>query len=139
MAWPNACRAGYARSLDEKPFWWTGPDGRSRVLFFQPGCYGNSGSMSKGGAIGRPWFGQRDPGKVPAVIRTGSADVNFLKALMAREKPQNPYDFYVVSWSLWDNTPLDADLPDGANLLFRAEACVVCHDCQKACPVRQQA
>ena len=112
MAWPNACRAGYARSLDEKPFWWTGPDGRSRVLFFQPGCYGNSGSMSKGGAVGRPWFGQRDPGKVPAVIKTGNADVNFLKALMAREKPEYPYDYYVVSWSLWDNTPLDADLPD---------------------------
>ena len=112
MEWPNACRAGYARSLDEKPFWWVGPDGKSKILFFQPGGYGNSGSMSKGGAIGRPWFGQRDPGKVPAVIRTGSANVNFLDALSKRERPENPYDFYVVSWSLWDNTPLDADLPD---------------------------
>lgn len=112
MSWPNSCRAGYGRNLDEKPFWWVGPDGKSKVLFFQPGGYGNSGSMTKGGAVGRPWFGQRDPNKVPAVIKTGSADVNFLKALSARETPTYPYDFYVVSWSLWDNTPLDADLPD---------------------------
>ncbi|MFA5814298.1 MAG: glycoside hydrolase family 38 C-terminal domain-containing protein [Bacteroidales bacterium] len=111
MSWPNSCRAGNGRSLDEKPFWWVGPDGKSKILFFQPGGYANSGSMSKGGAIGRPWFGQRDPDKVPSVIKTGSADVNFLGALSAREHPQNPYDFYVVSWSLWDNTPLDADLP----------------------------
>ena len=112
MSWPNSTRAGYARVLDEKPFWWLGPDGRSKVLFFQPGGYGNSGSMTKGGETGRPWFGQRDPSKVPAVISTGSANVNFLEPLLKRERPDNPYDFYVVSWSLWDNTPIDADLPD---------------------------
>jgi hypothetical protein len=112
MAWPNSCRAGYARTLDEKPFWWIGPDGKSKVLFFQPGGYGNSGSMTKGGTTGRPWFGQRDPSKMPAVIKTGSANVNFLEALSKREQPDYPYDYYVVSWSLWDNTPIDADLPD---------------------------
>jgi alpha-mannosidase len=112
MSWPNSCRVGYARSLDEKPFWWVGPDGKSKVLFFQPGGYGNSGSMTKGGATGRPWFGQRDPVKVPAIIKTGSANVNFLDPLSKRERSDYPYDFYVVSWSLWDNTPLDADLPD---------------------------
>lgn len=112
MMWPNGCRAGNGRSVDEKPFWWVGPDGTSRILFFQPGSYGNSGSMTKGGTTGRPWFGQRDPEKVPAVIKTGSASVNFLEALSKREKPDNPYSFYVVSWSLWDNCPLDADVPD---------------------------
>ncbi|MEI6679318.1 MAG: hypothetical protein WCL21_11970, partial [Mariniphaga sp.] len=112
MMWPNGCRAGNGRSVDEKPFWWVGPDGKSRILFFQPGSYGNSGSMTKGGTTGRPWFGQRDPDKVPAVIKTGSANVNFLEALSKREKSDNPYSFYVVSWSLWDNCPLDADVPD---------------------------
>jgi alpha-mannosidase len=68
--------------------------------------------MTKGGATGRPWFGQRDPDKVPAVIKTGSADVNFLKALSERERKDYPYNYYVVSWSLWDNCPLDADLSD---------------------------
>ncbi len=112
MSWPNACRAGYTHNLDEKPFWWEGPDRKSKVLFFQPGGYANSGSMGKGGEIGRPWFGQRDQSKVPAVIKTGSANVNFLKALQAREKSLYPFDYYVVSWCLWDNTPIDADLPD---------------------------
>jgi alpha-mannosidase len=72
--------------------------------------YGNSGSMKKGGATGRPWFGQRDPEKVPAIIRTGTADVDFLKALQERERKDYPFDYYVVSWSLWDNCPLDGDL-----------------------------
>jgi hypothetical protein len=112
MSWPNGCRAGYSHNLDEKPFWWIGPDGHSKVLFFQPGGYANSGSMTKGGDIGRPWFGQRDPDKVPAIIKTGNANVDFLKALSAREKPDYPYNYYVVSWCLWDNTPIDADLPD---------------------------
>ncbi len=112
MNWPNFARAGYTHEIDEKPFWWIGPDGRSKVLFFQPGVYGNSGSMTKGGATGRPWFGQRDPEKVPPLIRTGSANVNFLKPLGERERKDYPYDYYVVSWSLWDNCPLDADLSD---------------------------
>jgi alpha-mannosidase len=112
MSWPNSARAGYSHNLDEKPFWWVGPDKKSKILFFQPGMYGNSGSMTKGGATGRPWFGQRDPDKVPAIIKTGSADVNFLKALTERERNDYPYDYYVVSWSLWDNCPLDGDLSD---------------------------
>ncbi len=112
MTWPNGCRAGNAHVLDEKPFWWIGPDGKSKVLYFQPGSYSNSGSMTKGGATGRPWFGQRDTDKIPAVIKTDSANVNFLGALSKRERSDNPYDFYVVSWCLWDNCPLDADVPD---------------------------
>lgn len=112
MLWPNGCRAGNGRGVDEKPFWWLGPDGKSKVLFYQPGGYANGGSMTKGGATGRPWFGQRDPDKIPAVIKTGSANVNFLEALTKRERPDYPYHFYVVSWSLWDNCPLDADIPD---------------------------
>ena len=112
MAWPNGCRAGNEHLVDEKPFWWVGPDGKSKVLYFQPGGYGNSGSMEKGGATGRPWFGQRDVDKIPAVIKTGSANVDFLKALVKRERPDYPYNFYVVSWCLWDNCPLDADVPD---------------------------
>jgi len=113
MAWPNSCRAGHAHDgIDGRPFWWVGPDGKSKVLFFQPGGYGNSGSMSKGGATGRPWFGQRDRDKIPAIIKTGSANVDFTPGLVALENAKYPYDFQVLSWCLWDNCPLDADLPD---------------------------
>ena len=113
ISWPNTDRAGNAHNfgMDGKPFWWVGPDGKSKVLFFQPGGYGNSGSMKKGGATGRPWFGQRDARKVPKVIRTGSADVDFTDKLTKMEEENYPYDFAVFSWSLWDNNPLDADIP----------------------------
>jgi hypothetical protein len=115
MTWPNWCRAGRSHTLDGKPFWWVGPDGKSKVLFFQPSSYTNSGSAVKGGETGRPWFGQRDPDKIPTIIKTGKANVNFVDALLQMERPEHPshlYDFYVVSWSLWDNSPIDGDLPD---------------------------
>ncbi len=113
ISWPNSDRAGNAHKyqMDGRPFWWIGPDGESKVLFFQPGGYANSGSMGKGRTTGRPWFGQRDPEKVPAVIRTGEADVDFTRLLTEMEAENYPYDFAVFSWTLWDNCPLDADIP----------------------------
>jgi len=78
MSWPNRSRAGNAHEgIDNHPFWWVGPDGKSKVLFMQPDGYANSGSMTKGRETGRPWFGQRDVTKVPVVIKTGSANVDF--------------------------------------------------------------
>ncbi|MEI7902024.1 MAG: glycosyl hydrolase, partial [bacterium] len=113
MAWPNTDRAGHAHDgIDQRPFWWVGPDGKSKVLFLQPGGYGNSGSFDKGGSTGRPWFGQRDADKIPAVIKTGSANVDFTGKLVGMENAKHPYDFLVLSWCLWDNCPLDADIPD---------------------------
>ena len=112
MAWPNTDRAGNAHNgIDQRPFWWVGPDGKSKVLFLQPGGYGNSGSMDKGRSTGRPWFGQRDADKIPAVIKTGSANVDFTGQLTGMEDAKHPYDFLVLSWCLWDNCPLDADIP----------------------------
>lgn len=112
ISWPNTDRGGNAHEdLDGKPFWWVGPDGVSKVLFFQPGKYANSGCMSKGEKTGRPWFGQRDQTKVPLRIQMGSANVDFTSQLVQLEKESYPYDFTVLSWSLWDNCPLDADVP----------------------------
>ncbi len=123
MVWPNTVRAGPSHAgIDGRPFWWVGPDGKSKVLFFQPGCYGNSGSMKKGGALGRPWFGQRDPDRMPAVIRTGTADVDFTDESVRQEQSRYPYDFLVLSWSLWDNCPLDADVPDAVRAWNEAYA-----------------
>jgi len=114
MAWPNSDRSGHAHGgLDQQPVWWMGPDGQSKVLFLQPGLYGNSGSLQgKGRSTGRPWFGQRDVRKIPPVIKTGSADVDFTKILAEMAAANYPYDFCVLSWCLWDNCPLDADIPD---------------------------
>lgn len=103
----NAHRFG----INGYPFWWIGPDGKSKVLFFQPGNYTNRHSVDKGGKTGRPWFGQRDASKVPAVIKTGYSNVDFTAELMHLEQERYPYDFLARSWTLWDNTPLDADVP----------------------------
>lgn len=113
MAWPNGGdRVGFTHQVGRKPFWWIGPDGKSKVLFLQPGNYANSGSMGKGGQTGRPWFGQRDVSKVPSIIKTGKANVNFIPKTAALETADYPFDFLVLSWSLWDNCPLDADIPE---------------------------
>ena len=114
ISWVNGGdRVGHAHQygINQFPFWWIGPDGKSKVLFFQPGNYANSGSMTKGGETGRPWFGQRDPSKVPTVIKTGSANVDFTAKLIELEKSKYPYDFLALSWTLWDSNPLDADVP----------------------------
>lgn len=117
ISWPNTDRGGnaHSRNIDGMPFWWVGPDGHSKVLFLQPGKYSNSGSMDKGNTTGRPWFGQRDPRKVPARIRMGSANVDFTGKLVELERDHYPLDFIVLSWTLWDNSPVDADVPYAVN------------------------
>lgn len=113
LSWTNTDRSGHSHEgLDGRPFWWVGPDGTSKVLFLQPGGYANSGSMKKDEKTGRPWFGQRNPALVPNVIRTGEANVDFTPQLAKLEADGYPYDFAVMSWSLWDNNPIDADIPD---------------------------
>lgn len=114
LSWPNnGDRIGHARTdIDGKPFWWVGPDGKSKVLFFQPGNYANSGSMGKGGETGRPWLGQRNPSLVPRAIKMGYANVDFTPQLTQLQNSDYPYDFALLSWSLWDNNPIDADIPD---------------------------
>lgn len=111
MSWPNSDRAGHAHEgLDMQPFWWEGQDGKSKVLFFQPGNYTNSGSAKKGAETGRPWFGQRDLSKIPSIIKTGHAQVDFTDRLVQMEQADYPYDFLVLSWSLWDNSTIDVDV-----------------------------
>jgi alpha-mannosidase len=98
-----------------RPFWWVGQDGTSKVLFLNAGMYG--AGLEKGGTTGRPWFGQRDRAKIPEVIRTDNPRAHFLdhhlwRELPALESARYPYDIFVTSWALWDNSLLDADLPD---------------------------
>ena len=116
MMMPNETRGNgpMVNLFDHKPFWWEGPDGKSRVLFLHAGGYG--AGMEKGGKSGRPWFGQRDRAKIPEAIRTNNPRADFLdhhlfEALPRLEAERYPYDMYVVTWAMWDNALLDADLP----------------------------
>ena len=116
MMMPNGTRGNdsMVAAFRHKPFWWLGQDGKSKVLFLNAGGYGTG--MEKGGKTGRPWFGQRDRPKIPEVIKTDNPRANFLDHHLFRELPElekshYPYDMYVVTWAMWDNALLDADLP----------------------------
>ncbi len=116
MMMPNGTRGNdsMVAAFRHKPFWWLGQDGKSKVLFLNAGGYG--AGMEKGGKTGRPWFGQRDRSKIPEVIKTDNPRANFLDHHLFRELPElekshYPYDMYVVTWAMWDNALLDADLP----------------------------
>lgn len=112
----GGARLGVSSELNYRPFWWIGPDGKSKVLFFQPGSY-LTYTETKGAATGRPWFGQIDPSKIPETIKTNNPRELFLgnnlfSMLSKLEKSGSyPYNIFSISWSLWDNTPLDEDLP----------------------------
>jgi alpha-mannosidase len=120
MVFPNDIRANpkMTTTLNQKPFWWVAQDGESKVLFLQPGSY--AVGTGKGKTTGRPWFGQQDTAKIPLVIKTGNPRENFLDkhlfyALPSLELAHHPYDIYVVTWAMWDNALLDADLPNAVS------------------------
>ena len=117
MMMPNGGRGNdsMVSTFRYRPFWWVGQDGKSKVLFLNAGTYG--AGMEKGGKTGRPWFGQRDRSKIPEVIKTDNPRADFLDHHLFHELPRlekihYPYDIFVVTWAMWDNALLDADLPD---------------------------
>ncbi|HTY57338.1 MAG TPA: glycosyl hydrolase [Bacteroidota bacterium] len=117
MMMPNAGRGNdsMVSQFRYRPFWWVGQDGKSRVLFLNAGSYG--AGMEKGGKTGRPWFGQRDRSKIPDEIKTDNPRADFLDHHLSRELPdlekaEYPYDMFVVTWAMWDNALIDADLPE---------------------------
>jgi len=111
-------RTGLAHLVDFKPFWWKGPDGRSKVLFLQPGSYG-PGAWIKGKDFWPLMAGQTDSTKLLRVVKTDNPRKNFVDVyldgiLPELEKAKDyPYNIFPMSWCMADNTPLDADLPDG--------------------------
>lgn len=112
LTMPNS---GLGNNRDEKPFWWVGPDGKSKVMVLSPAS-GYGIGLGKGWTTGRPWFGQLDKAKIPEAIKTDNPRANFLdKHLFSQlpllEKNHHPYDIYVITWALWDNALVDADLP----------------------------
>lgn len=120
MMMPNGTRGNQnmTYALNQKPFWWQSPDGKSKVLFFQPGSYALG--LGKGMVTGRPWFGEQDTSRIPQVVKTDHPRANFLddhlfSTLPSLEKSDHLMDIYVVTWAMWDNALLDADLPDAVS------------------------
>lgn len=110
-------RVGLAYEFNFHPFWWVGPDGKSKVLFLQPGDY-TPGAIAKGRYFWPKLAGQTDQSKLLAVVKTDHPRENFIdgyleKILPVLEKDKDyPYDIFPMTWCMADNTPIDADLPD---------------------------
>jgi alpha-mannosidase len=120
FSFPNHVgRIGYIREAwEHKPFYWVAPDGKSQILFYQAYPYGY-GYEIKGNKQNLRLI----QGFVPEVDRFTSKDptVNFLDPFIFKETDkleaaQSPYNIYTMTWSLADNTLIDADLPDAARL-----------------------
>ncbi len=110
-------RVGLSTDLSFKPFWWIGQDGKSKILFLQPGSY-TPGAIAKGFAYWPLMAGQTDPSKLIQIVKTDHPRDNFVDKYLAEKLPEleradyYPYDIFAMSWAMADNTPIDADLPD---------------------------
>lgn len=110
-------RVGHSMELSFKPFWWLGPDGKSKILFLQPGSY-NPGALAKGFDYYPLMLGQTDPSKLIQIVKTDHPRDHFIDKYLSEKLPEleksdyYPYDIFAMSWSMADNTPVDADLPD---------------------------
>lgn len=110
-------RVGLSTNLSFHPFWWLGQDGKSKILFLQPGSY-TPGANAKGFAYWPLMAGQTDPSKLIQIVKTDHPRDHFIDKYLADKLPEleksdyYPYDIFAMSWAMADNTPIDADLPD---------------------------
>jgi hypothetical protein len=112
-------RVGRSITMSFKPFWWLAPDGKSKVLFLQPGSY-TPGVNAKGLDLALKMLGQTDTAKLLKVVKTDHPREHFVDHYLNQKLPElgkmesdYPYDIFAMSWSMADNTPVDADLPEG--------------------------
>ena len=110
-------RVGLSTDLSFRPFWWLGPDGKSKILFMQPGSY-NPGAIYKGFAYWPLMAGQTDTSKLLRIVKTDNPRANFIDKYLEEKLPllessdYYPYDIFPMTWAMADNTPIDADLPE---------------------------
>ncbi len=99
---------------ENKPFYWLGPDGKTKMLYLQ-GCPYGIGYTIKGNRYGlsklQTFSSEYDR------VSTPNPSENFLWPFIFREtakleKAGSPYDLYAITWSMADNCVIDADLPE---------------------------
>lgn len=121
-------RRGTINSHFERPFWWVSPDGKSRFLYIQGPRYdlGWVWKISEGKYAPNPcprpevpsaYWVQDWPSAVDR-IKTNTPSANFIPLSFitqqtdALEKEGLPYDYFTMTWSMSDNSVIDADLPE---------------------------
>lgn len=112
--------------LFQRPFYFVAPDGKTRILYLQGPQYdlGWKWKASKIKPSPYPTFENPAGGWIqdyPAVvdfIKTTNPSENFIpltyltKETEALENEGLPYDYFIMTWSMSDNSILDADLPE---------------------------
>jgi alpha-mannosidase len=99
---------------ENKPFYWKGQDGKSKIFYLQATSYGY-GFKAKGRIYGL--------GKIQALtdeydrLSTDEPLKNFISPFIFNETAHlesqgSPYDIYAMTWSMADNCLIDADLPE---------------------------
>ena len=110
-------RVGLSTDFSFKPFWWKSPDGKSKLLFFQPGSY-NPGAVYKGFQYWPLMAGHTDSTTLLKIVKSDNPRAYFIdkyledKLPMLEKSDYYPYDIFLMTWAMADNTPIDADLPD---------------------------
>ena len=110
-------RVGLSTDLSFKPFWWKSQDGKSRILFFQPGSY-NPGAIYKGFQYWPLMAGHTDSTTLLKIVKSDNPRAFFVDKYLAEKLPMlensnyYPYDIFLMTWAMADNTPIDADLPE---------------------------
>jgi hypothetical protein len=99
---------------EHKPFYWLGPDGKTKMLFLQGFPYG-IGYTIKGSKYGlvkiQTYTTEYDR------VSTDRPLENFLNPFIfeeteSLERSGSPYDIFAMTWSMADNCVIDADLPE---------------------------
>lgn len=106
MLMPNpADRLGdVIRDWQDRPFWWVGPDGKSKVLVWETVTYGMAHGI-------RPFNGDRS--KMFTSAHPDERFVgNYLWGRLSQLTAENyPYSCLAIPWSMTDNSPVDGDVP----------------------------
>jgi hypothetical protein len=102
------------KTCEHTPFYWMGPDGKSRLLFLQAYPYG-IGYTIKGSKYGLKKI--QTPTNEYDRVSSATPLTNFIDPFIFQEtakleKRGSPYDIFAMTWSMADNCLIDADLPE---------------------------
>jgi alpha-mannosidase len=102
------------KQWEHKPFYWLGPDGKTKMFFLQGFPYG-IGYTIKGSKYGLNKI-QTFTNEYDRVSTARPLD-NFLNPFIFNETKKldeaaSPYDLFAMTWSMADNCVIDADLPE---------------------------
>ncbi|MBW8325912.1 MAG: hypothetical protein K0M50_14195 [Prolixibacteraceae bacterium] len=107
------------QAWEHKPFYWVGPDGKSKILFLQGCPYGYAYQLKGKKIYGIKKIQTYDP----ALDRLSTADptATFIDPMIFEETAKleaanSPYDIFSMTWAMADNCLIDADLPEAVRL-----------------------